>query len=71
MALEYKFPTKEKVGSGPHPCAKVGDRVVLFKKNATPVRGSVRWTGKCTYESGKKRGKKIHEFNALGVETVS
>ena len=59
------------IGSDPSPCAKVGVRVVLFKKNGTPVRGTVRWTGKCTYESGKKGGKKNHEFNALGVETVS
>ena len=49
------------------PSRKEGDRVVFFKKDGTPVSGTVRWTTPYTYQEGNK----WFGFNAVWIETVS
>ena len=47
---------------------KLGDRVVIFKKNGTSVHGTVRWAGEYGYYDNKM---KYHSFAAVGIEAVS
>ena len=47
---------------------KVGDRVVAFKKDGTPVRGTVKWVGMYEVIDQKNRPFSVA---AVGIETVS
>ena len=47
---------------------KVGDRVVAFKRDGTPVHGTVKWVG--MYELLDQK-KKPFSLAAVGIETVS
>ena len=64
---KQKAPLEAKVGRIPPPSFKVGDRVVFFKEDGTPVSGTVRWAGIMNNQEGKKS----FSFNAVGIETVS
>ena len=47
---------------------KVGDRAVAFKKDGTPIRGTVKWVG--MYEVVDQKNKAF-SLPAVGIETVS
>lgn len=47
---------------------KVGDRVVAFKKDGTPIRGTAEWVG--MYELLDHKNKPF-SVAAVGIETVS
>ena len=47
---------------------KVDDRVVAFKEDGTPVRGTVKWVGPYTLQDEKKQQFSVP---AVGIETVS
>lgn len=44
---------------------KINDRVMAFKGDGTPVRGTVRWMGPYT------ENKQLFAVAAVGIETVS
>ena len=48
---------------------KVGDRVVAFKKDGTPICGRVLWVG--PYELLDKKNNRPFSVAAVGIETVS
>ena len=47
---------------------KVGDRVVAFRMDGTPIHGTVKWVG--MYEVLDKKNKP-YNVAAVGIETVS